>query len=308
MVYALIPAYNGKHEVLALLACIERQTFRDIAIVLVDDGSTDGTEEAVVRKFPQVTLLKGNGHLWWTGANAQGIRRILETSRSGDYVLLMNNDLIVKDDFLGEMVACSERMHRAIVGATTVDLYNPNRLLAGLYLDKRLRVRETTDPQVIASTECEPNVDVLPGRGALIPIEVFEKIGNFNEERLPHYGGDYEFTIRARLAGFQLVTSHRARVYAKLNITGLHIPERERLAFRECIDLLFARKSTANLHYYLTYVWMCSERGRKLRNVVAHGVGLIIDIFSKTPWGYPIAAAVRFSLKSVRQVKALCGS
>lgn len=308
MVYVLIPAHNGKHEVLALLACLEQQTFRDKTVVLVDDGSTDGTEDAVMRAFPQVALLKGDGNLWWTGANAIGVRRILETAQPNDYVLLMNNELIVKTDFISDMVACSENMHRAIVGATTVDFHDPNRCLAGLYLDKRLRVKETTDPRAIAGTECEPHVDVLPGRGTLIPVEVFKKIGNFNATRLPHYGGDYEFTIRARRAGFQLVTSHRARVYAKLNITGLHIPDRERLSFRECIDLLFSRKSTANLYYYLTYVWMCSDEGYKVRNLATHGTGLIMDILGRTRLGHPMAAAVRFSLKRVRHMKEPCGS
>lgn len=308
MVYVLIPAYNGRQEVLALLGCLTRQTFRDMRVVLVDDGSTDGTGESVEQAFPEVVLLKGDGNLWWTGANALGVRRILETARPKDYVLLLNNDLVVGIDFIRTMVACSESMHRAIVGATTVDCHNPSRVLAGLYLDKRLRVKETTDPQVIASTECEPSVDVLPGRGTLIPIEVFHKIGNFNAARLPHYGGDYELTIRARRAGFQLVTSHRARVYARLDITGLHLPDRERLAFRECLDLLFARKSTANLYYYLTYVWMCSDRGYRLRNVGAHGVGLIADILGRTRWGYPMAAVIRFSVRSVQHVKERCGS
>jgi hypothetical protein len=145
-------------------------------------------------------------------------------------------------------------------------------------------------------------VDVLPGRGTLVPLEVFRRIGTFNRRRLPHYGADYEFSIRARRAGFKLAVSHRATVYAKLRITGLYPPDRSRISLTECARLLCSRKSTANLRYYLHYVWLCSEPGDKWRNTLSHGLGLLLDTVGKTAVGFPLQLCSRLWLKGNRTV------
>jgi GT2 family glycosyltransferase len=285
MVHALIPAHNNKPEVLEVLGCLEGQRHVDLAVLLVDDGSTDGTAEEVRRRFPRVRLLHGDGQLWWTGANVVGVADIMERAKAGDFVLLLNNDVSIDEGYVGELVACSESLDRAIVGSTIVDDERRDRMVAGLRLDRRLRITEQTDASAMRQSDYDDQVDVLPGRGTLVPVEVFRRIGTFNRRRLPHYGADYEFTIRARRAGFRLAVSHRAKVYAKLRITGLYPPDRARISVTECIRLLCSRKSTANLRYYLTYVWLCSEPGRKWRNTLSHGLGLLLDTVGKTPVG-----------------------
>lgn len=303
MVYALIPAHNNKPEVLQVLRCLERQRYGDLEVLLVDDGSTDGTGEEVRRRFPRVRVLQGDGQLWWTGANVLGVSDVTERARTGDFILLLNNDVSMDDDYLGELVKCSEHLGRAIVGSTIVDDERRDCMVAGLRLDRRLRVTEQTDAAAIRESEYDDQVDVLPGRGTLVPLEVFRRIGTFNRRRLPHYGADYEFSIRARRAGFRLAVSHRAKVYAKLRITGLYPPDRPRISFAECARLLCSRKSTANLRYYLNYVWLCSEPGDKWRNTLSHGVGLLLDTVGKTVVGFPLQACSRLWLKGTRTVR-----
>ena len=303
MVYALIPAHNNKPEVLQVLRCLERQRYGDLEVLLVDDGSTDGTGEEVRRRFPRVRVLQGDGQLWWTGANVLGVSDVTERARTGDFVLLLNNDVSMDDDYVGELVKCSEHLGRAIVGSTIVDDERHDCMVAGLRLDRRLRVTEQTDAAAIRESEYDDQVDVLPGRGTLVPLEVFRRIGTFNRRRLPHYGADYEFSIRARRAGFRLAVSHRAKVYAKLRITGLYPPDRPRISFAECARLLCSRKSTANFRYYLNYVWLCSEPGDKWRNTLSHGVGLLLDTVGKTVVGFPLQACSRLWLKGTRTVR-----
>lgn len=303
MVYVLIPAHNNKHEVLALLQCLERQNYRGCSVVLVDDGSTDGTDKEAASRFPAITILRGDGNLWWTGANVLGVNHILRHAKQNDYVLLLNNDLLVDDDYVALLVGCSERADRAIVGSTTVDFHDPKSVAAGIRLDRELHATINRDKTAIESVESEES-DVLPGRGTLVPIEVFKEVGNFNRRRLPHYGADYEFMVRARRAGFRLLVSHLAKVYAKLDISGLHMPDSARLSIGECATLLTSRRSAANLWYYSTYVWMCSEPGWKLRNSLAHGAGLLMETIGKTLVGAPFAAMARLCLKGIRIMRA----
>ena len=48
-------------------------------------------------------------------------------------------------------------------------------------------------------------VDVLPGRGTLIPVEIFRKVGLYNFKHLPHYGADHEFSYRAKIKGYNTI-------------------------------------------------------------------------------------------------------
>jgi GT2 family glycosyltransferase len=300
MVNVLIPAHNNKHDVLVVLECLSRQTYAELNVVLVDDGSTDGTEEAVRQRFPHVTVLDGNGNLWWAGACALGIEHILPSAREGDYVLLLNNDVVISPEYVSELVSCSVATGRSLVGSTIVDLDNPQDVSAGIWLDEGLRATVNRDTAQIASTICDERVDVLPGRGTLVPIEVYKSVGNFEAKRLPHYGSDYEFTIRARRAGYKLAVSHRAVVHAKFNVTGYHLRQGATYSLGECWKLLFSRRSSANLYYYLTYVWLCSEPSVRIRNVLRNGVGLILETLGHTMIGAPVVAMVRHCARAVK--------
>lgn len=308
MVYVLVPAHNNKKETISLMACLERQTYQNLNVVLVDDGSTDGTAEEVVRQFPTTTILRGDGNLWWTGANVLAVKHIREVAKQGDFVLLLNNDVIVDDNYVSALVESSNNNQRAIVGSTTVDFHDPDHVAAGIRLDRRLNATVNRDRKAIDLSHGHEDSDVLPGRGTLVPIEVFENVGTFNQRRLPHYGADYEFTVRARRAGTRLIVSHAAKVYARLDISGLSMPRGKTLSVRECFTLLTSRKSAANVYYYLTYVWLCSEPGWKLRNTLSHGFGLLMDTVGNTTIGYPFAAAFRWTTKGFKVARKSCDS
>lgn len=281
MVYILIPAHNNRKEVLGLLGCLSRQTYKDARVVFVDDGSTDGTEGEVRRLFPETVILKGDGNLWWTGANVMGVDYIMERAAEGDFILLLNNDLVVEDGYVSELVSGSVGNGRALVGSTLVDYDNRDYIESGVRLDDRLNLIINRDK--IESSDYDYAVDVLPGRGTLVPVEVFRKIGNFNLRKLPHYGADYEFSVRAKRAGFSLIVSHRARVYAKLNITGYRRePENKIISLRQCWKLLFSKKSTSNIFYYLNYVWLCSEREHRTRNFIRSAIIILYTTVGST--------------------------
>ena len=67
-VFVVIPVHNRLEFTRACLASLREQSYRDFTIVVVDDGSTDGTYATLAEEFPEVTLLWGDGDLWWTGA------------------------------------------------------------------------------------------------------------------------------------------------------------------------------------------------------------------------------------------------
>ena len=298
-VFILIPAHNNKKEVVELLACLNQQTYKDIEIILVDDGSDDGTEKTVKRDFSGVTVLKGDGNLWWTGSNVLGVNYILKEASVHDFILLLNNDLVVKNDYIETLVNASAHCGRAITGSVLVDCNNSDFVESGVRLDHRLDIIANRNKELIDTNEFDFDVDVLPGRGTLMPIEVFKKIENFNQKKLPHYGADYEFSIRAKRAGYKLVVSNRARVFAKLNITGLVTPNKRFLSLRECFELLFSKKSKSNIYCYLNYVWLCSEEKFRVRNMIYGARGIFSTTLLKTIPMYPFKILLFLLLKIV---------
>jgi GT2 family glycosyltransferase len=303
MLYILIPAHNNKKEVMDLLACLDRQTRKSFCVVLVDDGSTDGTEVSVKRSFPATEILKGDGNLWWTGANVLGINHILPKAQDDDYVLLLNNDLLVDENYIEILVQAAESHKNALIGSTLVDTNNRDFMESGVRLDHALQLTINRDRAQIETTEFDLDVDVLPGRGTLVPIPVYKRSGNFNLLKLPHYGADYEFSVRAKRAGFRLLVSHKAKVFANLNITGIVSSNKKIISLKECSMLLFSKKSKSNLRYYLNFVWLCSEKQYRVINVTNSARGILSQTILKTIPGYPFLIIWSF-LKIIRRLLA----
>ena len=146
-------------------------------------------------------------------------------------------------------------------------------------------------------------VDVLPGRGTLVPIEVFRRIGTFNRRRFL-ITAPITSSVSGRDAPASDSPSHIAQRSTPNSGSpaSLHPTDRGSL-MAECIRLLCSRKSTANFRYYLSYVWLCSEPGHKWRNTLSHGVGLLLGTVGKTVVGFPLQICSRIWLKGNRTVK-----
>ena len=70
--------HNRKEYTHQCLLSIYKQTNKNFIVIVIDDGSTDGTGEMITNEFPEVILLKGDGNLWWTKAINLGIKHALK--------------------------------------------------------------------------------------------------------------------------------------------------------------------------------------------------------------------------------------
>ncbi|MGC1514929.1 MAG: glycosyltransferase [Maribacter sp.] len=104
----LLTCFNRKEKTLAALAYLMKahalvQEQLSLQVYLTDDGSTDGTAEAVAATYPETMILKGNGNLFWAG----GMRNSWKEALKGDYegYLLLNDDTNVYPEFFSELLA-----------------------------------------------------------------------------------------------------------------------------------------------------------------------------------------------------------
>jgi GT2 family glycosyltransferase len=242
-----------------------KQTYKNIKIVIVDDGSTDGTYEKIKKRYPDIEILKGDGNLWWTGAMYKGVEHILTYAKEGDFILSLNNDTSFDPDFIESLVNVSRKYECAIIGSMEKNYFNKDEILyRGEWLDwDRVIFDVKRGPIEDENSICNEKVNVLPGRGMLIPIEVFKKIGNFNKKIFPHYIADYDFTVRAFNAGIKLVLSYKSVIYSRIDLTGISIKEKRPLTLKETYINYFSIKSDQNILDHINFIRMnCPIRYR----------------------------------------------
>jgi len=292
-IHALIPVHNRIDVSMECLGYLKAQTLGDLKIVVVDDGSTDGTCESIKAKYPDVEVLKGDGNLWWTGAMHLGVEYILGHAKDGDFILSMNNDIAFETDFVESLVAMSLRYGRAMVGSMEMDYFNRDEILyRGEWLDwKDFRFIVEAGPIPDETAVCNEHVNLLPGRGLLIPVEVFKKIGNFDKKRFPHYIADYDFTLRAFEAGIKLVLSYKSAVYSRRDISGVAVREARPLTLKEAYRTFFSIKSDQNLKDIVNFIWVHCPK--EFRNAYIYNT--IIGRFSRVRVLIPLSRFLVFT-------------
>lgn len=233
MIYIVIPVHNRKAFTLGCLHDLARQTVTDRLVVVVDDGSTDGTSEEVRQQFPEVVVLTGNGNLWWAGATNLGVRYILDTldPDTDDLILTLNDDININPGYLASLLIASEANQRCLIGSVSLDVKPPHALLyAGTRhnfliakIEDQAITRFNNKYASLIQTSSYIVSDSLPGRGMLVPISVFRTIGLFDNHRFCHHMADLDFSIRARKAGFPLLISSASVVYEYRDATGVDL-------------------------------------------------------------------------------------
>jgi GT2 family glycosyltransferase len=245
-VFAVIPVFNRLHFTLECLRRLQSQTYPHLVVVVSDGGSTDGTPQAVHSAFPEAVVLTSERELWWAGSTKLGVEYALAKSMNNeDFVLMLNNDTEIPGNYVETLVTAS-RTHGAAVGALIVDSRDPARVLdAGEYvswLNYDFPLKTTIAPD---EHYCD-NVDVLPGRGSLVPLRMIREVGNIDADRFPHYLADYEFFYRIKSHGFPLGVCYETHVLAHIEETGI-VPGVGAGGFRRVWNELFSRRSMGNV-------------------------------------------------------------
>jgi GT2 family glycosyltransferase len=279
MIYIVIPVYNRRHFTQQCLLFLRDQTYKAHRVVVVDDGSTDGTAELLREDFPEVTVVTGNGNLWWAGGTNAGIRYIQQMGwlQPQDFVLMLNDDVQLAPDYLTNLMQAAADNPLCVVGSVSIDVQNPNQLtyagsrlnLVSAKMTDLAKIRFHNQVSALAKEQLYWPSDCLPGRGMLVPAAVFDAIGLLDEARFQHHMADLDFSMRASKAGFPLVMAASCVVREHTDATGLVVDRvRSFRQFREALSTirspinLKTRLSFARVHAPFSPVYMAFDLGR----------------------------------------------
>lgn len=212
------PVHNRKALTLGCLrsiAAIDRDGL-DVHVVVVDDGSADGTADAIAAEHPDVEVIRGDGTLWFTAGTNVGVRRAL--TRHPDFVLMINDDQLFDPQCLRAMVDTARAYPRSVVGALLFRWDTPDRLFqtAPVWDTWRGGWRHWYHQSSRTVPDRPWTVDLIVGNCVLVPREAFDACGLMDARRFPNFG-DAEFTPRLRKAGWRLIIDPRAHVRCQPN-------------------------------------------------------------------------------------------
>ncbi len=231
------PVHNRKNITLLCLKSLSRLSTEkcEIHTIVVDDGSTDGTTDAIREQFPEVEVIAGNGDLWFTEGTNVAIRAALK--HNPDYVLMINDDAVFDANFLNCMVETAEKHPHSVIGSLLLLWDQPHKIFqVAPVWNTWLGGWRHWYSQTVWTVPGKPwKVDLIVGNCLLVPAQAFREAGLMNSQRYPNFG-DAEFTPRLKRLGWQLLIEPRARVFCQPNA----VPVRVRtMGFRKVFSALF---------------------------------------------------------------------
>lgn len=199
----LITCHNRKYKTLACIEAIFKQILSEavsLHVYLVDDGSTDGTAEAVEQRYPQIKILQGDGNLYWNGGMRVAFGEALKSDF--DYYLWLNDDTILSPEAIARLLRTYHQLKeqgdtlRIVVGATC-DPHTGEPTYGGLVRKSKWHPLKF---KVLQAREQPTRCDTMSGNCVLVPRTVAQEIGNLDPS-FTHSKGDWDYGLRLQKKG-----------------------------------------------------------------------------------------------------------
>lgn len=294
LVSIIIPTFNRRHSLVRCLNSLQKISYHNTEIIVVDNGSTDDSVAILKKKFPKVTIVKLPENLGAVGSRNAGIKLA-----RGDYLLFVDDDNIVSKNFLNQLVNLAKSdPYIGFVGPKMYYWQDKKRIwYAGVKINlltsrtQYLGINQIDHGQLdqVRPTDQIPNV-------WLVKRPVLKKVGPLDDNYVMSYG-ESDWPMRAKRAGFKVLFCPTAVVYhditppknLKENILLRATPyrayffARNRILFMRrfassvnFIIFLFLFNNLFALYYLFTYL-----KGGKHQLIYWHLRGMVDGIFNR---------------------------
>ena len=210
--------WNGKKDTLECLGSLEKVDYKRHQTIIIDNGSTDDSVDAIRKAYPNIPLFETKKNLGFAAGNNVGIEWAL--TKHFEWILLLNNDTIVKPNFLTAFLTSAKEKRAKILGAKIYRYHDPLRIdhIGGFWDPKSAQFKDPFIGQIDDGIGYEEmsRVDYVSGCALLLHKSVIETIGLL-EPRYFLYWEESDYCCRARKAGFDIWTAPQAQIYHKVS-------------------------------------------------------------------------------------------
>ncbi|RLD14617.1 hypothetical protein DRI50_05130 [candidate division KSB1 bacterium] len=214
----VIPHYNGKKILHDCLSSLYKNSYRNFKVLLIDNGSTDGSQAMVRDRFPQVELIQNKENKGYAGACNQGI-----ALAKSEFVLLLNNDTVAPENFLQEMVRTLESDRQAAMVQPKILSIQDHQFFdysggAGGEMDilgypfARGRIFDTVEKDKGQYDKMDNRVFWTSGCALLLRKRITDEIGLLDEDFFAHQE-EIDLNWRAQLAGYRNLVALKTYIY-----------------------------------------------------------------------------------------------
>ena len=233
---ALLTCHNRRDKTLACLDALTSQQQLDgatLQVYLVDDGSTDGTAQAVKSNYPQVKLLHGDGNLYWCRSVHLAWAEALK--HDYDYYLWLNDDAKIYPHAVHMLLQTAKDVRQidgrdSIIVGTVGSPDTGEPTYGGVVKVSKWR---PLAGRIVQPADTPQRCDTFNGNCVLIPRDVALQVGNVSTE-FSHWFGDTDYGLRTRKKGFSIWVAPGFVGTCKPNPDGIkwadpNLPLRKRL-------------------------------------------------------------------------------
>lgn len=210
LISVVIPNWNGKKFLAGCLDSLKTQTYEPIEVVIVDNGSKDGSVEYLQENYPEVKLVTFPVNTGFSPAVNAGIK-----ASTGEMVALLNNDTVVDPNWMSELIKAMKEHPEAGSAGCKMLAYDDHTLLDGAgdgYRRGGLPGRIGHKERDTGRFNRKRYLLGACGGAALYRRELFDAIGLFDEDYFA-YLEDVDLGLRAQAAGFKCIYVPTSIVY-----------------------------------------------------------------------------------------------
>ncbi|WP_010239491.1 glycosyltransferase family 2 protein [Clostridium arbusti] len=208
--------FNSFKDTKECLLSLQKLEYSNYEIIVVDNSSTDGSYEKLKKEFNTYNIIKSNENLGYANGNNIGIKYALENK--ADYICVLNNDVIVEDDFLDKIIKVMEDDKDIGLAGPCICKYHDKNIIqamgANINLYNGLTQGKYKNYKYSDIPQKDIQVDYLGGACFVCRREVFEKIG-FIPENYFLFFEETEFCYKASRRGYKLLCVYESKIYHK---------------------------------------------------------------------------------------------
>lgn len=256
-VIAIVLNWNSYNDTSECVESLQGLSYNNLDIVIVDNGSTDGSGRRLKSEFPEHEYLQTGENLGFGAGNNIGIEYALD--QGAEYIWLLNNDvLIFEEDTLSQLIETAEANPNAGIVSPIIREYPDT---TGIWFERGvIDWRRAYATHMHSSCDSKNFIknEYIPNCSSLFRNNVFQEVGLLPEKYFLYFEDAHHSTM-VRNEGFELLTDENAEVHHKVNNStgGAYSPTPSYYKIRN--QVLFARSfnsRVSNLFWplYLVYV------------------------------------------------------
>lgn len=219
-VFIVILNWNGKEDTLACLSSVFLIDYSNFNVVVVDNGSVDGSVESFVAEYPDLKIIQTGDNLGYAGGNNCGIKYALENN--AEYILLLNNDTVVAPDFLTHLFESSLNFpHGYILGPKIYYYDHPEKIwFAGGKWNSNTLKTEHIGMGQINSQQFEQviEVDYITGCALFASSSTFKEVGMLDDAFFLTFE-ETDWCYRAKAKGYHCIFIPKSIVWHKVSVS-----------------------------------------------------------------------------------------